>query len=287
MQFTSEMHASVFHCVIIVLRMAAILRWYYAKAASTGQDWFVLPPSGTLYSYPGEFSPALQREYAAATNAAAAVLDTGGSADWCVLVRKPLLVCFRKHSTTKARVEWRRAQSSVVVVDRREFIGGWKRTVDDYFPLFINSSSAPNGEGGAGSDSDNVDDAGADARGVKLFFLDQVPSALPIWPGVLPQSSVVLGDPKRPSSVVLVQPPLSVASGGTWDHSSQKPSAIATQLNRLRKGEVTYVYCITGNSAPQADFLNMTRLLDEHVEIVGYEQLASLARQRAAILGQH
>ena len=29
------------------------LHWYYAQANVTGQDVFVLPPSGHLYAYPG------------------------------------------------------------------------------------------------------------------------------------------------------------------------------------------------------------------------------------------
>eukprot|EP01043_Picozoa_sp_COSAG02_P058611 COSAG02_NODE_7324_length_3062_cov_2.437057_3_plen_436_part_00 len=61
----------------------AILRWYYTKAADTGSDWFVLPPSGALYAYPGEFSPELQRKYSKETNVAAGMLDTSASADWC------------------------------------------------------------------------------------------------------------------------------------------------------------------------------------------------------------
>ena len=30
------------------------LHWYYAQANVTGQDVFVLPPSGHLYAYPGK-----------------------------------------------------------------------------------------------------------------------------------------------------------------------------------------------------------------------------------------
>ena len=121
---------------------------------------------------------------------------------------------------------------------------------------------------------------GRQGRGVSLFFLDQVPSELPISPLVLPKSSTVLGDPRSNASMVLVQPPLSVASGGTWDSSNQKPADIAKQVSALRRGEVTYLYCITGNSASQAALLEMVGLLAGHVEVVGYEQLASLARQR-------
>ena len=31
----------------------AIMRWYFDLASTTLRDWFIMPPSGTLYSYPG------------------------------------------------------------------------------------------------------------------------------------------------------------------------------------------------------------------------------------------
>ena len=105
-----------------------------------------------------------------------------------------------------------------------------------------------------------------------MFFVQNVPYAVPISPAVLPSSSAVLGDPSSPASVALVQPPLSVASSGTWDHS-QAPAEVARQISALKRGVVTYIYCITGNSAPQAQLLNMSAELAEHVEIVGYQQL--------------
>ena len=30
------------------------IQWYYNKSYETGNDYFVLPPSGDLYSYPSE-----------------------------------------------------------------------------------------------------------------------------------------------------------------------------------------------------------------------------------------
>jgi hypothetical protein len=37
-----------------------IMRWYYRLASQTQRDWFIMPPSGTLYSYPGVV---LNKEY--------------------------------------------------------------------------------------------------------------------------------------------------------------------------------------------------------------------------------
>ena len=63
---------------------------------------------------------------------------------------------------------------------------------------------------------------------------------------------------------------------------SAEPADIARQLSRLPKGTVTYLYCITGSSVPQPALHEMVAALEPHVQVVGHQQLASLARQRAA-----
>jgi len=59
-----------------------MLRWYYTAAAATQADYFVLPPSGWLYSYPSLFAPADQAAYVAATEAAALLLNTSATVEW-------------------------------------------------------------------------------------------------------------------------------------------------------------------------------------------------------------
>jgi hypothetical protein len=59
-----------------------LLRWYYAQAAATGRDWFVLPPSGHLYAYPGEMGPADQASFVLATEEDAALLNASGTVSW-------------------------------------------------------------------------------------------------------------------------------------------------------------------------------------------------------------
>lgn len=49
--------------------------WFYAKARVTRSDWFVLPPSGELYAFPGLMPAALQEVYANATEAYARLMD--------------------------------------------------------------------------------------------------------------------------------------------------------------------------------------------------------------------
>jgi len=60
-----------------------MMRWYYDTAATTGgADWFIMPPSGTLYSYPGQMPPDVQAAYVAEQNAQAALMGTTGSVHW-------------------------------------------------------------------------------------------------------------------------------------------------------------------------------------------------------------
>lgn len=58
------------------------IRWYYAQAHSTGQDWFVLPPSGHSYSYPGEMSPSDQASFVHATEQDAHLMNLSGTVSW-------------------------------------------------------------------------------------------------------------------------------------------------------------------------------------------------------------
>ena len=78
-----------------------VLNWYFERIAETGSDWFILPPSGALYAYPGSFDDSTQREFVALTNEAAQYFNTSASSDW-------------------------------------EFFGGWDKTVKHYLPRYIN-----------------------------------------------------------------------------------------------------------------------------------------------------
>ncbi len=60
-----------------------ILRWYFAQGAKTGgHDWFIMPPSGTLYAYPGEMSADVQAAYVQQQTEQATIMDTRGSVHW-------------------------------------------------------------------------------------------------------------------------------------------------------------------------------------------------------------
>lgn len=59
-----------------------ILQWYYQQAAATGHDYFMLPPSGDLYSYPSEFPADLQRNYVKNTENDCYLMNTTGTVHW-------------------------------------------------------------------------------------------------------------------------------------------------------------------------------------------------------------
>jgi hypothetical protein len=70
-----------------------ILDWYYNQSYTTGQDFFMLPPSGDLYSYPSEF-PAdadadaddgqggVQQNYVHNTEVDCTLMNTSGTVTW-------------------------------------------------------------------------------------------------------------------------------------------------------------------------------------------------------------
>lgn len=59
-----------------------LLQWYYNASYQTGLDYFVLPPSGYLYSYPGEMEPADQARFVAETERVSHLLNTSASVEW-------------------------------------------------------------------------------------------------------------------------------------------------------------------------------------------------------------
>ncbi|MBM4370500.1 MAG: hypothetical protein FJ098_02550 [Deltaproteobacteria bacterium] len=59
-----------------------VLEWYYEKARSTGNDYFVLPPSGHFYAYPGSLNEKDGDRFVASTEADAALLGITGTVHW-------------------------------------------------------------------------------------------------------------------------------------------------------------------------------------------------------------
>ena len=58
------------------------LRWYFKQAHLTHNDWFVLPPSGDLYSYPGQMQSHDQAQYVANTERDCWIMNTSASVEW-------------------------------------------------------------------------------------------------------------------------------------------------------------------------------------------------------------
>lgn len=58
------------------------LQWYYNQSYVTGQDWFVLPPSGDTYSYPGEMDDADQAAFVRNTERDCELMSASASVHW-------------------------------------------------------------------------------------------------------------------------------------------------------------------------------------------------------------
>lgn len=59
-----------------------VLEWYFARTRETGHDYFALPPSGYLYSYPASLDPGVQDAFVHETEAAATILGTSSTVHW-------------------------------------------------------------------------------------------------------------------------------------------------------------------------------------------------------------
>lgn len=80
------------------------LHWYYSQANATGQDVFVLPPSGHLYAYPGMMNGSVLDSFVESTQQDCKLLSATGSVHW-------------------------------------EWFYGWQQAFDRYFPQYATSSA--------------------------------------------------------------------------------------------------------------------------------------------------
>ena len=58
------------------------LRWYFAESYKTKADYFVMPPSGDTYAYPGEMRDDDQQSFVESTERDATLLNTSGTVEW-------------------------------------------------------------------------------------------------------------------------------------------------------------------------------------------------------------
>lgn len=66
-----------------------LLEWYYEQGKKTGQDYFLLPPSGYLYAYPSLMQEGDQGTFVQKTENAARLLNSSGTVDWeCAMTWK-------------------------------------------------------------------------------------------------------------------------------------------------------------------------------------------------------
>jgi len=83
-----------------------LLVWYYSKANETGQDVFVLPPSGHLYAYPGMMNGSVLDSFVSSTQDDCKLLSATGSVHW-------------------------------------EWFYGWQQAFDNYFPEYATQGGEP------------------------------------------------------------------------------------------------------------------------------------------------
>lgn len=199
----------------------AMLRWYYTTAATTGGlDWFIMPPSGTLYSYPGQMPLDTQANYVAQQNAQALLMDTRGVEHW----------------------EWELT---------------WDQAFATYFPRYVGTN------------------------GTRIFMLNNVPWVIPILE-MLNETYRIFGDVNAPEqSVVAFRPAFNWMEGGGGGGIASNASVIADILNIIEPGTITYVYTI--QNTPVSALFELVPLLAPHVQLVGYEALASLAFQQSQL----
>ena len=67
----------------------AWLEWYFAQAHRTQRDYFVLPPSGTTYAYPGLMRADAQAAFVAATERDCELLNASVTVDWEFMLTWP------------------------------------------------------------------------------------------------------------------------------------------------------------------------------------------------------
>jgi hypothetical protein len=59
-----------------------MMQWFYDQSYKTGRDYFVLPPSGHLYSYPSAMPPDVQKEFVRLTEQDALMMGTNALVGW-------------------------------------------------------------------------------------------------------------------------------------------------------------------------------------------------------------
>ena len=197
------------------------IRWYFSQAHTTGNDFFILPPSGALYAYPSLMSEENQVRYVHETEEYCQLLNTSGIVSW----------------------EW--------------FLD-WPTAIKSFFPKFA---------------INNI---------VKACFAVNVPFIIPI-----------LGFREKERYKVIHSKTL-LFNQREWRGEakssipfSQKsylsPNLLAEEINAYAKGTVSNIYVTSDGGANIESLINLTRYLDEHVQIVDQESLVKMAFKREQV----
>lgn len=195
------------------------VKWYYQQSYLTNKDWFMLPPSGHTYSYPGEMNSNDQEAFVAATEHDAWLMNTSATVSW-------------------------------------EFTSTWKTAIANYFPRF------------------------AQNQVIQGCFTVNVPYFVPIRAFSREQHYKIVGNGR----VVLFAP-------REWRGKDSpnipfvkptglSPGKMAAEVNSYPKGTVSHIYTTSDGGFDFQQLVEMVDALDDHVRLVGSNELVLRAKQR-------
>lgn len=225
------------------------LRWYYEKANETGQDVFVLPPSGHLYSYPGMMNDSIQEYFVKSTQKDCRLLSATASVHW-------------------------------------EWFFGWEKAFDNYFPKYATSKTEnnvfvevlPKYEDMITKDEKDSEFC------VRSFFATNVPYNLPTpiqWKWNehfrLLDGDVVVFKPREWRGTNKDNAPIFA------DHNYLTEEEMAAEISGYERGSVAHLYLTSDGGMNLPTLYTMSDMLEDHVTVVNHEELTEMARQKVRI----
>lgn len=263
------------------LHMAPNLtRWFYEQAASTGADYFMLPPSGEARPWPvwrrvtactrcvcvcaGARSENRTKDCCAPT---VAFMDVRRVRRVCVcpagdLYSYPSMMGSADQATYVGNTERvAHVMNTSATVDWEWFLT-WSNAFKTYFPRYA---------------------AAGVVRGVFGVCVPFDFPVLPFW-GEHDSYKIVPGNTAAGGKVVVFQPREWRGSGNTTIPFSKKeyytPAQMAAELNGNARGTVSYIYLTSDGGASLTQFDDLVPLLADHVRVVDHNTIVSMALQR-------
>lgn len=197
-----------------------VLQWYFKQAHKTGKDYFILPPSGHLYSYPTSMNEQDQTRFVKATEDDARLLGIHGTVHW-------------------------------------DWAGTWKDAEEIFLPKYARTDGV-----------------------VRGIFPVNVPYMLPTFPWWPEEDFYNVLTGKDGGKVVVFRPREWRGIDNDEDPFYYSPQKMSDELGGYPKGTVSWVYMTSdGGLNLENSFMEMVKLLPEHVQLVSADAASSLALQ--------